>query len=111
MAKHSCYLTKRSSMGAGSGFDRVFQAAKANYLSFLVAAIVFIVGLGTVALTLYSAKTRKGAGAYLCHDCRFNDPESCKKVERPHALICTSYRQVGTLVPDEKAQNESYDQP
>ncbi|HEY9681792.1 MAG TPA: hypothetical protein V6C86_09440 [Oculatellaceae cyanobacterium] len=44
------------------------------------------------ALTIYSAVARKGKGRFLCDDCRFNDPEKCKKVERPRALVCTSYR-------------------
>jgi predicted nucleic acid binding AN1-type Zn finger protein len=28
---------------------------------------------------------------YLCDDCKYNDPESCKKVERPQAVDCASY--------------------
>ena len=44
------------------------------------------------ALTLYSARTRKGAGGFLCEDCKFNDPVSCLKSDRPEAMVCTSYR-------------------
>jgi hypothetical protein len=44
------------------------------------------------ALTIYSARNRKGAGGYLCEDCRFNSPTDCLKSVRPFALVCTSYR-------------------
>jgi hypothetical protein len=55
-----------------------------------------IVVLLACALTVYSARTRKGSGGYLCEDCRFNNPQSCLKSVRPLALVCTSYR------PEEK---------
>lgn len=54
--------------------------------------LVLIVGIGAAVLTIYTAIARKYTGAYLCDDCRFNDPEKCLKVERPFALVCTSYR-------------------
>jgi len=44
------------------------------------------------ALSIYSARLWKGSGKYLCHDCRFNNPGACLKVERPRAMECTSYR-------------------
>ncbi len=63
MATESCYLTDRSSIAAGPGSDRgISGGKKAKYLNFFVAGIIFVVGLGAVALTVYSAKTRKGAG-------------------------------------------------
>jgi hypothetical protein len=48
--------------------------------------------LAVSALTIYSAVARKGKGRFLCDDCRFNAPEKCKKVERPRATVCSSYR-------------------
>lgn len=38
------------------------------------------------------SKNRRGKGAYLCDDCRFNDSEKCLKPVRPYAVECTSYR-------------------
>jgi hypothetical protein len=61
-------------------------------MSWLGLAILAIVGAGTAALTVYTAINRRNEGAYLCDDCKFNDPESCLKPERPKALLCTSYR-------------------
>lgn len=52
-----------------------------------------IVALAT-ALTVVAFKHRKGAGVYLCDDCRFNDPDKCHKAERPYASQCTAYRTV-----------------
>jgi len=43
-------------------------------------------------LTIVAIRNRKGAGNYLCDDCKFNDPNMCLKSERPRALICTAYR-------------------
>lgn len=53
-----------------------------------------IVTLSAITLTLYTAWKRTGEGSYLCEDCKFNTAEDCLKVERPKALICTSYRSV-----------------
>jgi hypothetical protein len=57
---------------------------------------IFNIAVVTIAsaLTIYSARARKGAGGYLCEDCRFNSPEACLKSVRPFALVCTSYRQI-----------------
>lgn len=46
-----------------------------------------------LALSFAALKNRKGKGAYLCDDCRFNDSEKCLKTVRPYAVECTSYRQ------------------
>lgn len=62
--------------------------------AYLAATVVILVAVGAGALTIYTALKRKSSGAYLCDDCKFNDPEQCLKSERPHALICTSYRRV-----------------
>jgi hypothetical protein len=56
--------------------------------------------LAIVLITVYSIWKRKGSGAYLCGDCRFNDPQSCLKKERPYAVDCTSYRPVADLPGD-----------
>lgn len=45
-----------------------------------------------LALSSAALKNRKGKGAYLCDDCRFNDSEKCLKTVRPYAVECTSYR-------------------
>lgn len=45
------------------------------------------------AITLLAAWRWQG-DRYLCDTCRFNDPESCLKVERPQAIICKAYRSV-----------------
>ncbi|MBP9091379.1 hypothetical protein KBI23_10135 [bacterium] len=45
-----------------------------------------------LALSIAALKNRKGKGAYLCDDCRFNDSEKCLKTVRPYAVECTSYR-------------------
>ncbi|MFA7335535.1 MAG: hypothetical protein WC028_02030 [Candidatus Obscuribacterales bacterium] len=45
-----------------------------------------------LALSFAALKNRKGKGAYLCDDCRFNDSEKCLKTVRPYAVECTSYR-------------------
>lgn len=54
--------------------------------------ITIAVGVAVSALTIYASRTRPPQGRFLCDDCRFNDPDSCHKVERPHAVECTSYR-------------------
>jgi hypothetical protein len=58
------------------------------------------------ALTIYCARIRKGSGKYLCDDCRFNDPTSCLKAERPKALICTSYRQGAAMAEGKIAEDK-----
>lgn len=63
-----------------------------------MAALVVLVGVATAVLTIYTALARKSTGAYLCDDCKFNSPEKCLKIDRPFALVCTSYR---TLEPYE----------
>ena len=42
-------------------------------------------------LTFLAARQWQG-DRYLCGTCRFNNAESCHKVERPTAVICVSYR-------------------
>lgn len=44
------------------------------------------------AVTVYAVARRKGAGRFLCDDCRFNSTEACLKPERPYATRCTAYR-------------------
>ncbi|MBA4079240.1 MAG: hypothetical protein C0508_29700 [Cyanobacteria bacterium PR.023] len=46
----------------------------------------------TLALSIAALKNRRGKGAYLCDDCRFNNSEKCLKPVRPYAVECTSYR-------------------
>ncbi len=53
----------------------------------LVALFIFL-----VAWTCYAVTISQGKEEFLCQDCRFNDPELCLKVERPRAILCTSYR-------------------
>ncbi len=53
-----------------------------------------IVVFGAVVLSVVAFKHRKGEDAFLCQDCRFNDPEKCLKEVRPYAVECTSYRKV-----------------
>lgn len=50
-------------------------------------------GLFAVALTIASAWNWSG-GAYLCDSCKFNNPDDCKKLDRPKAVICTAFRPV-----------------
>lgn len=44
-------------------------------------------------ITFVCIKNRRGKEEYLCGDCRFNNDNDCQKKERPHALVCTSYRE------------------
>ena len=53
-----------------------------------------LIVIASIALSVTAFKHRKGNGAYLCDDCRFNDAEKCLKKERPYAFECTSYRQI-----------------
>ncbi len=62
----------------------------------LIALNLLIVVLA-IALTYICLRHIKGRGVYLCQDCRFNDPVSCLKIERPEAISCTSYRQTVDL--------------
>ncbi|MBK7839382.1 MAG: hypothetical protein IPP57_01295 [Candidatus Obscuribacter sp.] len=57
-------------------------------------ALNLLVVLLALALTVICLRHIKGRGAYLCADCRFNDPISCLKSDRPEAVSCTSYRQI-----------------
>lgn len=41
-------------------------------------------------VTVLGYKTWRGE-KYLCDDCKYNDPESCHKTERPHASDCAAY--------------------
>lgn len=59
-------------------------------------ALNLLVLVLALALTVICLRHIKGRGAYLCDDCRFNDPISCLKSERPEAVSCTSYRQIET---------------
>lgn len=59
--------------------------------------ILSLVGIGATALTFIAAKNWKGE-AYLCDDCKFNNPESCHKAERPKAVICYAYRKKDSTV-------------
>lgn len=49
------------------------------------------IGVFAVLITLKSAWNWRG-GKYLCDDCRFNNFNDCKKLERPRSIICLSYR-------------------
>ncbi len=55
-----------------------------------IALVTFFVML--IAWTCYAMSISQGNEEFLCGDCRFNDPELCLKVERPRAILCTSYR-------------------
>jgi hypothetical protein len=55
------------------------------------ALVLMLVGVSAVLLTLKASGQWQG-DRYLCDDCRFNDPESCLKPERPRAMSCTAYR-------------------
>lgn len=52
----------------------------------------FIVLILLLAITAPAIWNRRGTQAFLCGDCRFNDPNLCHKIERPKAIDCTSYR-------------------
>jgi len=52
-----------------------------------------LVLLVTVFTTIIGLKNQRGKFKFLCGDCRFNNENDCHKKERPHALICTSYRE------------------
>ncbi len=54
--------------------------------------LLTIVIVMMVFATIYCVSVSQGKKKYLCEDCRFNDPEKCLKVERPKAILCTSYR-------------------
>jgi len=60
-------------------------------------ALNLLVLILAVALSVICLRHIKGRGAYLCDDCRFNDPVSCLKTERPEAVSCTSYRQIEAI--------------
>jgi hypothetical protein len=49
--------------------------------------------LGFIAcfLTFLSAWHWRG-GKFLCENCKFNNPDDCRKIERPKAIMCLSYR-------------------
>ncbi len=53
-----------------------------------------------IAWTCYVMSISQGNEEFLCGDCRFNDPEQCLKVERPRAILCTSYRDKQTPVSE-----------
>ena len=60
------------------------------------AQIVEIVMFGSclsicIFLTVLSVRAWKGE-RYLCENCRYNDEVSCRKRDRPKALVCTAYR-------------------
>ena len=44
-------------------------------------------------ITIVGLRFQRGKGKFLCADCRFSNEIDCHRKERPHALICTSYRQ------------------
>lgn len=52
--------------------------------------VLILVGAAALALT-HSAAVRWKGQRYLCDDCKFNDPELCRRAERPKALTCTAY--------------------
>jgi len=58
-------------------------------------SVFLIVLFMAVVITLIGLKNQRGKAAFLCGDCRFNNDQDCKKSERPHALVCTSYRRQG----------------
>lgn len=53
-------------------------------------ALLASVCIGACAISWNSLRNWRGS-RFLCDDCRFNDPELCKKRERGRALICTAY--------------------
>jgi len=55
-----------------------------------VFAFVIVIAITFTAIGL---RNQRGKGKYLCDDCRFNNDNDCQKKERPHAVICTSYRE------------------
>lgn len=75
-------------------------------MNFEIPLLYVLVVLASAAfagvLTVQSVVRRKGAGRYLCEDCRFNNPESCLKAERPYATRCTAYRVVESGVKADK---------
>lgn len=75
---------------------------------FVYWTVIVLVGLFATGLTIATAIKRKGKGYYLCQDCKFNSPQDCLKVERPHALVCTSYRAgaLATAPPIEEKSNQ-----
>jgi hypothetical protein len=55
---------------------------------------VFVITLLiTVLITIINLRYPRGKEKFLCGDCKFNNPDECLKKERPHAIICTSYRE------------------
>ncbi|MBX9570123.1 MAG: hypothetical protein K2X77_14580 [Candidatus Obscuribacterales bacterium] len=51
-------------------------------------------GLFALGLTIASAWNWRG-GKYLCDNCKFNNPEDCRKLDRPKAVLCKAYRKAG----------------
>jgi hypothetical protein len=64
----------------------IFDFLVMQWLTFIIVAIVIF------AISIICLKYRRGAEKYLCGDCRFNNDADCLKIERPQALVCTSYR-------------------
>lgn len=59
--------------------------------AYIIEAILLAsAGIGACAISWYSLRNWRG-DRFLCDDCRFNDPELCKKRERGRALSCTAY--------------------
>ena len=48
-----------------------------------------------ILITVIGLKNQRGKGKFLCDDCRFNNETDCQKKERPQAMVCTSYREIG----------------
>ncbi|MBX9685592.1 MAG: hypothetical protein K2X27_02750 [Candidatus Obscuribacterales bacterium] len=44
------------------------------------------------AITLLMAFSKRG-GKFLCLNCRFNNDNDCRKIERPEAIICHAFRE------------------
>lgn len=56
-------------------------------------AFSLLCALVAAALSFLAAWNWEG-GRYLCDNCRFNNPDSCHKPERPSAVICKAYRKI-----------------
>jgi len=67
------------------------------YWATTAAAVIFLSWM-----TMLSARKFRSVEKYLCTDCRFNNPVDCQKIDRPYALLCTSYRGVKKMTKEQK---------
>ena len=57
----------------------------------IVEMIILLACTGAaVFVTVVAYKSWQG-DKYLCDDCKYNDTQSCLKIERPRALDCAAY--------------------